>query len=170
MEIIEYIGKDMNLEITSASITLVGELFAALNQNASNLKSSKNTPPSTAVTPPMIGSTANSYATVVNLAGVATFSAVPINGHVSTVTELVVRTSNASQQEIYTTIVVVPWLIDTTSDLAVILRFHHMGMDAKPELVHAIFHQLSQISDSRGHPLHRFNLLFVSSQLKNLFG
>jgi hypothetical protein len=48
--------------------------------------------------------------------------------------------------------VVVPWLIDTTSDLAVILRFHHMGMDAKPELVHAIFHQLSQISDSRGHP------------------
>jgi hypothetical protein len=100
----------------------------------------------------MIGSTGNSYATVVNLDSMATFSAVPINGHISTVTELVVRTSSETHQESFTTIVVVPWLIDGTSDLSIILRFHHMGMDAKSELVHAIFHQLSLLSDDEGNP------------------
>ena len=47
-------------------------------------------PPPPNASPRMIGSTSNSYTTVMNLRSVATFSAVPINGHVSTVTELVI--------------------------------------------------------------------------------
>jgi hypothetical protein len=151
MEIIAHIGVDMKVSISPSSIALVGDLFTALNQNAHSQKHPNKNPIPSSVSPPMIGSTANSYATVVNLSKIATFSAVPIQGHVSTVTELVVRTTSASQQESFTTIVVVPWLIDTTSELSVILRFHHMGMDAKSELVHAIFHQLSLLSDHNGH-------------------
>jgi hypothetical protein len=152
MEIIAHIGEDMKIAISPESITLVGQLFTALNQTAQNLKLSHKTPQTRGASPPMIGSTGNSYATVVNLDDMATFSAVPINGHNSTVTELVIRTSSASQQESFTTIVVVPWLIDATSDLSVILRFHHMGMDAKSEIAHAIFHQLSLLTELDGNP------------------
>jgi hypothetical protein len=145
IEIIAHIGKVTTSTDLSAQ---VGELFAALNLNAPNQKLPHKTSSAQGASPPMIGSTANSYATVVNLSVVTTFSTVPINGHVSTVTELVIRTSSASQQESFTTIVVVPWLIDAISDLSVILRFHHMGMDA-----HAIYHQLSLLSDDEGNPV-----------------
>jgi hypothetical protein len=107
----------------------------------------------------MIGSTSNSYATVVNLSRVATFSAVSMHGHMATVTELVIRSSSSTQQEHFTTIVVVPWLIDSTSDLTIILRFHHMGMDAKSELVHAIFQQLSLLSDQHGYPARQIQFI-----------
>jgi hypothetical protein len=149
----------MKATISTDSIAQVGDLFAALNLNASNQKLPHKPPTAQGASPPMIGSTATSYATVVILSAVATFSAVPINGHVSTVTELVVRTSSASQQESFTTIVVVPWLIDSTSDLSVILRFHHMGLDAKSELAHAIFHQLSLLSDHEGNPSHQIQFI-----------
>jgi hypothetical protein len=58
------------------------------------------------------------------------------------VMELVVRTSSATNVEMVTTLVIVPWLIDTTNDMTTLLRFHHMYMDAKLEIVHAIYHQL----------------------------
>lgn len=52
-----------------------------------------------------------------------------------------------------------PWLIDSTSDLSVILRFHHMGMDAKSEIAHAIFHQLSLLLDHEGNPAHQIQFI-----------
>jgi hypothetical protein len=107
----------------------------------------------------MIGSTANSHATVVNLENMATFSAVPKPGYISTVTELVIHTTSADHQEAYTTIVIVPWLLATTSDLTLIMRFHHMGMDAKSELIHAIYHQLIAISDKHGHPVKQIQFI-----------
>jgi hypothetical protein len=158
MEIIAHIGNEMKIDILPDSIAQVGELFTALNRNVPNQKLPHYPPPPNA-SPPMIGSTSNSYATVVNLRSIATFSAVPLNDHVATVTELVIRSSTSSHQEFFTTIVVVPCLIDSTSDLSVILRFHHMGMDAKSELVHAIYQQLSSLPNQHGHPARQIQFI-----------
>jgi hypothetical protein len=37
----------------------------------------------------------------------------------------------------------VPWIIEETADLALYFRFHHMALDAKPDIVHSIYQQLS---------------------------
>jgi hypothetical protein len=66
----------------------------------------------------------------------------------SAVMELVVRTTTANQKEMVTTIVVVPWIIDSTSYLQPFLCLHHMEMDAKAEIVHALYHQLLVISEA----------------------
>ena len=89
METIAHIGEEMKVDISPDSIAQVVELFTALNRNVSNQKLPHYPPPPNA-SPRMIGSTSNSYTTVMNLRSVATFSVVPINGHVSTVTELVI--------------------------------------------------------------------------------
>jgi hypothetical protein len=148
MDIIKHIGDELKLSISSESIFSVGELFSALNKR-----------PTQGSSPPMIGSTANSHATVVNLDAMATFSAAPKTGHLSTVTEFVIHTTSVDQQESYTTIVIVPWLLATTSELTLILRFHHIGMDAKSELVHAIYHQLTLLSDKHGHPVRQLKFI-----------
>jgi hypothetical protein len=148
MNIVKHIGTELRLSISEESVASVGDLFAALNGK-----------PSQGTSPPMIGSTANSHATVVNLENMATFSAVPKPGYISTVTELVIHTTSADHQEAYTTIVIVPWLLATTSDLTLIMRFHHMGMDAKSELIHAIYHQLIAISDKHGHPVKQIQFI-----------
>lgn len=75
----------------------------------------------------------------------ATFSAAPARIYHFTVTELVVRYTTGNRKENTTTVVVVPWLIAPVEDLTVFLRFHHLAMDAKSELVHAIYQQLYAI-------------------------
>jgi hypothetical protein len=81
-------------------------------------------------------------------------------GNPSTVTELVVRTITANQKEQIATIVIVPWIIDPTSDLQPFLRLHHMGMDAKSELVQAVYHQLLVLSAAHGD--HVQQIQFIS--------
>lgn len=142
MTIVAHIGEESPLSITQDSIHMVGELFAALNTKSSTRSS-----------PPMIGSTSTSHATVINLDSMATFSAVSKVGQLATVTELVICTTSENQHETFTTIIIVPWLLPSTSDLSLILRFHHFGMDAKFKLVHAIYHQLAAISDKHGNPV-----------------
>lgn len=81
-------------------------------------------------------------------------------GNPSTVTELVVRTITANQKEQIATIVIVPWIIDPTSDLQPFLRLHYMGMDAKSELVQAVYHQLLVLSAAHGD--HVQQIQFIS--------
>jgi hypothetical protein len=81
-------------------------------------------------------------------------------GNASTVMELVVRTTTANQKEVVTTIVIVPWIIDATGDLQPFLRLHHMAMDAKSELVHALYHQLLVISDT--HDIQIAQIQFIA--------
>jgi hypothetical protein len=88
-----------------------------------------------------------------NKSGSKGFSAVPCAGHVPTVVELVIKKASTNQQKSLTTIVIVPWLIESTTDLNIILRFHHMAMDAKAELIHAIYHQLLTLIGERGNPV-----------------
>lgn len=77
----------------------------------------------------------------------------------SIVTELVVRTTTANHKELVTTIVMVPWIIDTTSDLQIILRFHHMAIDAKSEMIHAIYHQLLVLSETHGDQVQQIEFI-----------
>jgi hypothetical protein len=135
MEIVQHAAKEVKLPIPQESIATLGEHFTALNSKDSGGPS----------IPSMIGSTSSSYAAIVALSSQVTFSAVPIMGNVPTVTELVVRTTN-SNKDMVTTIVIVPWIVEATSDLQIVLRLHHMVMDAKSELVHAVYHQLATLS------------------------
>jgi hypothetical protein len=151
MAIVTHAATDLKLPIPSESIETLGEQFASLYT-----KSTGST-----TTPPMIGSTASSYAAIVELSSHVTFSAVPIMGNASTVMELVVRTTTANQKEMVTTIVVVPWIIDSTSDLQPFLRLHHMVMDAKAEMVHALYHQLLVISEA--HDIQIQQIQFLAS-------
>lgn len=149
MAIVTHAAAELKLPISSDSIEALGEQFSSLNTKGSG----------GTITPPVIGSTASSHAAIVELSSYVTFSAVPLTGNVSTVMELVVRTTTAAQKEVVTTIVVLPWIIDSTSDLQPFLRLHHMVMDAKPEMVHALYHQLLVISDVHDIQIHQIQFI-----------
>jgi hypothetical protein len=89
----------------------------------------------------------------------ATFSASPIKGTFSTIMELVVRTISKSMVESTTTIVVAPWIIEFCGEMVTFLRFHHMAMDAKSEVVHAIYHQLESLTGDKDGPLQQLQFI-----------
>ncbi len=150
MAIVNHAATELKLLISPESVKALGEYFSLLNTKS-------NGGPTT---PPMIGSTSSSYAAIVELSSHVTFSAVPLTGNVPTVMELVVRTTTpTSQKEVVTTIVVVPWIIDSTGDLQPFLRLHHMAMDAKAELVHALYHQLLVISNDHDVDIQQIQFL-----------
>lgn len=101
--------------------------------------------------PPMIGSTSNSYATVVNLSSMATFSAFPLKNQQFTVTELVVHYTTSNHKENTTTVVIVPWLIAPVGDLTDSYAFITSNSYAKSELVNAIYQQLSSLTENQEH-------------------
>ena len=148
-QIVRHVASVTMLPISAEAIVHVGDHIRSLNN-----KSRKGTG-----APLTFGSTATSHAVVVPLSEHTTFSAVPGHRIVSTVTELVVRTSSHLQENT-TTIVVVPWLLEDTTELTTLLRFHHMAMDAKSELVHAIYHQLSALPAGDGS--HSTQLQFIA--------
>jgi hypothetical protein len=140
-QIVRHAASVLKLPISSAAaITQLGEHIRSLNN-----KTRKG-----AGTPLLIGSTATTHAVLVPLGEMTTFSAVPGHRVISTVSELVVRITS-QQQESTATIVIVPWLIEDSIELTTLLRFHHMAMDAKSKIVHAIYQQLSTLGD--GIPL-----------------
>ncbi len=100
-----------------------------------------------------------SQALLIELDAMATFSASPIKGTFPTVMELVVRTISKSMVESTTTIVVVPWIIESSGEMITFLRFHHMAMDAKSELVHAIYHQLESLTGDKDGPLQQLQFI-----------
>ncbi len=106
-QILQHIAQSMSLPITKESVSSVAEQFRILNSKSTH----GNNPP------PMIGSTSNSYATVVNLSSMVTFSAAPTKTQHFTVTELVFCYTATNHKDNTTTIVVVPWLIAPIEDL-----------------------------------------------------
>jgi len=151
-QIVKHVRSELSLPITDESITSMGKLFLTYNSKSGS-----------SVATPMVGSTSNSYAVALDLESLATFSAVPVQGVFSTVTELVVRTSSATHVNTVTTIVIVPWLIEPTSELITLLRFHHMSIDAKPEIVHAIYHQLLTLGDEGNAEQLQFIVRIITS-------
>jgi hypothetical protein len=74
--------------------------------------------------------------------------------------ELVVRTTSPTMVESTTTLVIVPWIIESTGEMVTFMRFHHMAIDAKSEVVHAIYHQLDQVTGTKEGALQQ--LQFIS--------
>ena len=110
---------------------------------------------------PMIGSTSLSHAVVLDLSRTMDFSASPAVGStIPTVMEVVVRTTPDMKQEAApTTITIVPWIIEETADLALYFRFHHMALDAKPDIVHSIYQQLSIGSNEQSDPIQQLQFI-----------
>jgi hypothetical protein len=86
----------------------------------------------------MICTIAISHALLIEFEKMVTFSATLSQGNVSIVMELAVRTTSPSMVESTTTLVVVPWIIESTGGIVTFMRFHHLAIDAKSEVVHAI--------------------------------
>ncbi len=131
-------------------------LDSAIEKMVTHSNSKSN---STSPIVPMIGTTSISQAVLIELDKMVTFSASPIKGNLPTVMELVVRTISKTMIENTTTIVVVPWIIESLGEMVTLLRFHHMAMDAKSELVHAIYHQLEQLTGTQEGPLQQIQFI-----------
>jgi hypothetical protein len=145
-QVVEHIGNTFGLPISKNSISRVGKQIKALNNKSTNGTTAK----------PLIGSTPTSHALIIDLESTMVFSASPtIQNPLHSVMEMVVTTTSSKDVEYTSTVVIVPWIIEHSGEMNIFLRFHHMVMDAKSELIHAIYQQLAQITQVEGElPFH----------------
>jgi hypothetical protein len=153
MEVARHVCDLNGLPIADATITALGRHIKSLNNHKGN-----STKGESAI--PMIGSTALSHAVVLDLVTSVDFSASPaIDSFVPTVMEVVVRTTSDLKEAAPTTVTIVPWLIEETTDLALYFSFHHMAMDAKPEIVHAIYQELAVASNKQSDSIQQLQFI-----------
>ena len=123
----------------------------------------------------VIGSTNAVAAFVFEMESEHQFAAVPHTERHMTVTEIVTeakimvrqqtkikKESMDSQQykDLQITLLVVPWTIKETAEtnIQLVLRFHSFGIDAKSELIHSIYQELSRVVDTPDE-LRKFQVL-----------
>ncbi len=153
MEVARHVCDIHGLPVADSSFSDLGRHIKALNNKGNSSKGESAIP--------MIGSTSLSHAVVLDLSRPMDFSAsLAVQQSISTVMEVVVRTTPDMKQEAApTTVTIVPWIIEETADLALYFRFHHMALDAKPDIVHSIYQQLSVGSNEQADPIQQLQFI-----------